>query len=141
MQPRDTCYIADEGLPELQYSGYQPPAHSWNKYPPLKDIRETVSKPPLSRPSLFFSSTDDLPFFCKQLHEALPGSRFNSLLLNRYNGPSDYVSWHSDDEKIYGHAPEIASVSLGCERDFVLRKKKPSKSANSMHLGCVRLCV
>ncbi|OAY73198.1 Alpha-ketoglutarate-dependent dioxygenase alkB [Ananas comosus] len=36
---------------------------------------------------------------CVQVHEALPGSYFNSLVLNRYKGGSDYVSWHSDDER------------------------------------------
>ena len=59
--------------------------------------------------------------------EALPGSYFNSVLLNRYKTGSDYVSWHTDDEALYGPTPEIASVSFGCERDFVLRKK-PTKS-------------
>lgn len=61
------------------------------------------------------------------MHEALPGSYFNSLLLNRYKTGSDYVSWHADDEPLYGPTPEIASVSFGCERDFILRKR-PSKS-------------
>lgn len=101
LQPRDTCYVASPGLPELVYSGYQPHAHSWDDFPPLKDILEAV-------------------------HKALPGSSFNSLLLNRYKGGNDSVGWHSDDEKLYGSAPEIASVSFGCERDFLL-KKKPGK--------------
>jgi len=61
------------------------------------------------------------------VHEALPGSYFNSVLLNRYKTGSDYVSWHADDEALSGPTPEIASVSFGCERDFLLRKK-PSKS-------------
>ncbi|XXG79756.1 hypothetical protein AAC387_Pa09g0758 [Persea americana] len=101
-QPRDTCYIASEGLPELRYSGYTPCVYSWDNYPPLKTILDVV-------------------------HEALPGSSFNSLLLNRYQSGSDYVAWHSDDEKLYGPTPEIASVSFGCEREFLL-KKKPSKA-------------
>ncbi|XP_059596221.1 DNA oxidative demethylase ALKBH2 isoform X4 [Vitis vinifera] len=63
---------------------------------------------------------------CVQVHKALPGSSFNSLLLNRYKGGNDYVGWHSDDEKLYGSTPEIASISFGCEREFFL-KKKPSK--------------
>lgn len=46
------------------------------------------------------------------------------MLLNRYKGANDYVGWHSDDEKLYGPTPEIASLSFGCERDFVLKKKK-----------------
>ncbi|KAK2394397.1 oxidoreductase, 2OG-Fe(II) oxygenase family protein [Trifolium repens] len=102
LQPRDTCYVATPGLTELSYSGYQPHAYSWDDYPPLKDILDAV-------------------------HKALPGSSFNSLLLNRYKGGNDYVGWHADDEKLYGPTPEIASLSLGCDRDFVL-KKKPSKN-------------
>lgn len=42
LQPRDTCYIASSGLPELGYSGYQPHAYSWDDFPPLKDILEAV---------------------------------------------------------------------------------------------------
>lgn len=64
-----------------------------------------------------------------KVHKALPGSCFNSLLLNRYKGGNDYVGWHSDDEKLYGLTPEIASVSFGCDRDFFL-KKKPCKTSN-----------
>ncbi|TVU00222.1 hypothetical protein EJB05_54330, partial [Eragrostis curvula] len=101
LQPRDSCYVADEGLTDLKYSGHQPHAHSWDDFPVLKDILKVV-------------------------HEALPGSYFNSLLLNRYKTGSDYVSWHADDEPLYGPTPEIASVSLGCEREFLLRKK-PTK--------------
>ncbi|KAJ4704114.1 Alpha-ketoglutarate-dependent dioxygenase alkB [Melia azedarach] len=103
LQPRDTCYVASEGLPKLIYSGYEPHAYSWDDFPLLKDILEAV-------------------------HKALPGSKFNSLLLNRYKGGNDYVGWHADDEKLYGSTPEIASISFGCEREFLL-KKKLSKSS------------
>ncbi|XP_031395393.1 DNA oxidative demethylase ALKBH2 isoform X2 [Punica granatum] len=105
-QPRDTCYVASAGLPDLVYSGYSPRAYLWDEFPPLKEILEMV-------------------------HKALPGNRFNSLLLNRYKGGNDYVGWHSDDEKLYGSAPEIASVSFGCEREFFL-KKKPSKISHAV---------
>jgi DNA oxidative demethylase len=70
------------------------------------------------------------------VHEALPGSYFNSLLLNRYSNGSDYVSWHADDELLYGPTPEIASVTLGCEREFLLRKK-PTKSRGKVHCCCL----
>lgn len=63
-----------------------------------------------------------------KVHKALPGSSFNSLLLNRYKGGNDYVGWHADDEKLYGPTPEIASLSFGCERDFFLKKKPCKKS-------------
>ncbi|KAI4298833.1 hypothetical protein L6164_032350 [Bauhinia variegata] len=63
-----------------------------------------------------------------QVHKALPGSSFNSVLLNRYKSGNDCVGWHADDEKVYGPTPEIASVSFGCEREFIL-KKRPSKKS------------
>ncbi|KAM1108790.1 hypothetical protein ACFX13_005490 [Malus domestica] len=103
LQPRDTCYVASPGLPQLVYSGYQPRAYSWDDHPLLKQILEAV-------------------------HKALPGSSFNSSLLNRYKSGNDYVGWHSDDEKLYGSTPEIASLTLGCDREFFLKKKKPSKT-------------
>ncbi|CAA2987960.1 DNA oxidative demethylase ALKBH2 [Olea europaea subsp. europaea] len=106
---RDTCYVASEGFPNLIYSGYQPHAYSWDEFPPLKEILDLV-------------------------HKALPGSKFNSLLLNRYKGGNDHVGWHADDEKLYGLTPEIASVSFGCERDFFL-KKKPSKTVHAKENG------
>ncbi|KAF8079944.1 hypothetical protein N665_0989s0011 [Sinapis alba] len=106
LQPRDTCYVASSGLTQLMYSGYRPDAYSWDDFPPLKEILDAICK-------------------------ALPGSRFNSLLLNRYKGANDYVGWHADDEKLYGPTPEIASLSFGCERDFVLKKKKKKHQDSS----------
>ncbi|KAL0919726.1 hypothetical protein M5K25_011842 [Dendrobium thyrsiflorum] len=106
LQPRDTCYVASEGLAALKYSGYQPQAYTWDEYPVLRDILQAV-------------------------HEALPGTRFNSLLLNRYKSGSDYVAWHSDYEKLYGSTPKIASVSFGCEREFLLKKKPVKKEASN----------
>lgn len=102
-QPRETCYVSNGGLPAYKYSGYEPVIHSWDDYPPLKDILQAV-------------------------HEALPGSTFNSLLLNRYKHGGDYVGWHSDNEALYGPTPTIASVTFGAEREFLMRKKKTKTS-------------
>ena len=44
-QPRDSCYVAGDGLSDLKYSGYQPHAYSWDDYPPLKDILAAVRSP------------------------------------------------------------------------------------------------
>ncbi|XP_064959471.1 DNA oxidative demethylase ALKBH2-like isoform X1 [Musa acuminata AAA Group] len=112
LQPRETCYIADEGLAAMRYSGYQPNAYSWDDYPILKDILKAVRT------------------IHMQVYEALPGSKFNTVLLNRYKSGSDYVAWHSDEDKLYGSTPEIASVSFGCEREFLLRKKPSKKPAS-----------
>ena len=45
------------------------------------------------------------------------------MLLNLYRDGQDSILWHSDDEAELGHAPTIASVSLGATRDFVMRRK------------------
>jgi alkylated DNA repair dioxygenase AlkB len=52
------------------------------------------------------------------------GVEFNSVLLNFYRTPSDYMAWHSDNEKELGVNPSIASVSLGGSRYFSIRSKK-----------------
>ena len=66
IEPRETCYVSKSGLPAYKYSGYEPVIHSWDDFPPLKDILQVV-------------------------HEALPGSNFNSLLLNRYKHSGDHT--------------------------------------------------
>lgn len=106
VQPRDTCYVASDGLHKLVYSGYQPHAYSWNHFPLLQQLLQAVEA-------------------------VVPGSRFNSLLLNRYKGGNDYVGWHSDDETLYGPTPQIASLSFGCDRHFFLKKKPPKSSSIS----------
>ncbi|KAK9054993.1 hypothetical protein SSX86_026072 [Deinandra increscens subsp. villosa] len=109
LQPREVCYIASKGLKELVYSGHTPYAHSWDDYPPLKEILDEV-------------------------HKAFPGSHFNSLLMNRYNSGNEYVGWHADVHKeLYGPTPEIASVSFGCERDFFLKKKYQGEAVEEKH--------
>jgi alkylated DNA repair dioxygenase AlkB len=49
---------------------------------------------------------------------------FNSLLLNRYKNGNDKLGWHSDNEKELDSKSAIASLSLGAERDFLIRKKQ-----------------
>ncbi len=51
------------------------------------------------------------------------GTRFNRCLANYYRDGSDSVDWHSDDEKLLGDAPVIASISLGAERVFNFRHR------------------
>ncbi|MBE1159164.1 alpha-ketoglutarate-dependent dioxygenase AlkB family protein [Dyella acidiphila] len=53
------------------------------------------------------------------------GARFNSVLANLYRNGQDSMGWHSDDEAELGPQPVIASVSLGAERRFRLRRKSP----------------
>lgn len=58
---------------------------------------------------------------------------FNSVLLNYYRSERDSMGLHSDDERELGERPIIASVSLGEERDFVL-KHKHDRSLRPLHL-------
>jgi alkylated DNA repair dioxygenase AlkB len=56
--------------------------------------------------------------------EALTRLRFNSVLLNYYRDEIDGMGMHSDDEPELGPRPAIASISLGEERDLILRHRQ-----------------
>jgi alkylated DNA repair dioxygenase AlkB len=62
----------------------------------------------------------------KRKVEEVARVQFNTVLLNLYRSGQDTVSWHADDEKDLGPTPTIASMSLGAERDFVLRHNEPT---------------
>lgn len=53
----------------------------------------------------------------------LPKDWFNVILANRYHHGRDFMGWHSDNEKSLGDEPIIASVSLGAERRFLIKRK------------------
>ncbi|PRP99676.1 alpha-ketoglutarate-dependent dioxygenase AlkB family protein [Enhygromyxa salina] len=67
--------------------------------------------------------------------------KFNSVLLNYYRDGNDTVGWHSDDEPGLGLDPFIASVSVGVERDFVLRRIGDPKRQLSVSLSNGSLLV
>lgn len=52
------------------------------------------------------------------------GITTNAVLANLYRDGNDKMGWHSDNEPELGEQPVIASVSLGAERDFLLRHRK-----------------
>ena len=54
---------------------------------------------------------------------AATGVVFNSVLANLYRNGQDSMGWHADDEPELGEQPVIASISLGAERDLLLRRK------------------
>lgn len=93
-QPRKVAWYGDQGV-EYTYSGIKMKALEWSPVLMILKLR---------------------------LEEFL-GVNFNSVLINLYRDGNDYMSWHSDDEKELGKNPVIASVSLGCERDFLFRMK------------------
>ena len=53
--------------------------------------------------------------------------RVNSVLANRYQGPNDSISAHSDNEPIFGRNPTIVSISAGASRIFKLTPKSQAK--------------
>ena len=59
----------------------------------------------------------------KRRVEELTGGEFNSVLLNYYRDQHDAMGMHSDDEAELGPRPVIASLSLGENRDFVLKHR------------------
>ncbi|PWY79332.1 DNA repair family protein [Aspergillus heteromorphus CBS 117.55] len=61
------------------------------------------------------SSTDD-------------GTKYNFVLVNYYATGDDSITYHSDDERFLGSNPNIASISLGGKRDFLLKHKPPTGS-------------
>ncbi|TGZ78107.1 hypothetical protein EX30DRAFT_374097 [Ascodesmis nigricans] len=48
--------------------------------------------------------------------------RANAALVNRYEGKEQSVGWHTDELTYLGPRAVIASVSLGCEREFRVRR-------------------
>lgn len=65
--------------------------------------------------------TPDLLYIKQQL-EAVAGTTFSSVLLNRYRSGQDYVGWHTDAERELGQNPVIGSVNFGATRRFQLRR-------------------
>ena len=103
-QPRLTAWYGDAGS-RYAYSGLELDPLPWT--PLLSDIKARI--------------------------EAVTGSAFNSVLLNYYRDHHDSVGFHSDDEPELGPRPVIASLSLGEERNFILKHKR-SKTAAPVRL-------
>jgi len=67
-------------------------------------------------------------FDLKKRVEAALAHQFNSVLANAYRSGKDSMGWHSDDEPELGAKPLVASLSLGAERRFLVRRKGESRS-------------
>ena len=65
----------------------------------------------------------------------------NSVLANLYRDGSDGMGWHSDNEKSLGAMPQIASISLGEPRRFLVRCKadKSNKTELTLEHGSLLL--
>jgi alkylated DNA repair dioxygenase AlkB len=103
--PRLTAWCGDDGT-AYTYSGLGNIPGPWT--PPILEVKRAVELP------------------C--------GVTFNSVLLNRYRGGQDSVSWHADDEPEFGKNPVIASVSFGGTRLFQLKHRKRKELKASIDL-------
>jgi len=63
------------------------------------------------------------------------GLQFNSVLMNWYRNGEDSMGWHSDNEASLGKDPQIASISLGQPRRFVLRNYQDKSIKHTLTLG------
>lgn len=93
MEPRLTAFYGDRNI-SYKYSGKEIVASFWT--PTLVDLKNRV--------------------------ESKLNEKFNCVLVNLYRDGEDYMGWHRDNEKELGKNPIIASLSLGQERDFLLKK-------------------
>ena len=67
------------------------------------------------------------------------GVDFNHCLMNYYRNGQDSMGWHRDDEPELGVNPTVASLSLGCERDFQFRR--PGEPTQTIRLGQGELLI
>nr|WP_188919135.1 alpha-ketoglutarate-dependent dioxygenase AlkB [Shewanella gelidii] len=92
--PRQQVWFADPGC-DYRYSSLMIKAQPWP--PLLKQLRVLLQQQ-----------------FTTQ---------FNGVLVNCYQGGCDTMGWHSDNEREIVQGSQIASVSLGGSRDFLMRHK------------------
>jgi len=69
----------------------------------------------------------------KKITEKHCNTSFNACLLNLYHNGNEAMGWHSDNEKILGEQPTIASLSFGADRKFRF-KHKVTKQTVSINL-------
>lgn len=60
-------------------------------------------------------------------------TKYNGILINRYNDGKEYIGAHSDDESGLGEQGVI-SISVGATRKFRIRYKTPGKKSNPIIL-------
>lgn len=77
----------------------------------------------------------------KRYIEELTSTTYNSVLLNYYLSGAHSISWHSDNEPLYGTEPIIATLSLGATRDFFLRNNADHSIKHQFNLASGDLLV
>lgn len=70
----------------------------------------------------------------KQRVEQHTGVTFQGVLLNYYRDGNDSVAWHADKDTLPGLKTDIASLSIGQERNFDFRSKDDHRRKHSIKL-------
>lgn len=70
----------------------------------------------------------------KKRVEDFTGVLFQGVLLNYYRDGNDSVAWHADKDTIPGLKTDIASLSIGQERNFDFRSKEDHRRQYSISL-------
>lgn len=104
--PRLVAAFGDEGT-VYRYSGVDRAALPWP--PVLRAIRDRIA--------------------------TLVGQPFTYGLVNLYRDGRDRLGWHADDEKAIAPGSCIASLSLGAERPFQLRRRIARSPVHEVLLG------
>lgn len=104
--PRKQIAYGEPGI-SYHFSGTEVKTNDWNKD---DEICKTICR-------------------IKERAELLSNTKFNFVLINRYNDGDDYIGFHSDDEKDLVKNSPIVGVTIGAERDFILK----SNSTNKKH--------
>jgi alkylated DNA repair dioxygenase AlkB len=100
--PRLTAWYGDLGI-SYHYSGVTHVARPWTNE--LAALRERVV--------------------------ADTGAHFNFVLANLYRDGADSLGWHSDDERVLGKQPVIASLSFGATRRLRFRTRTAVPAATT----------
>eukprot|EP01091_Cochliopodium_minus_P009959 TRINITY_DN256_c0_g1_i1.p1 TRINITY_DN256_c0_g1~~TRINITY_DN256_c0_g1_i1.p1 ORF type:complete len:252 (-),score=56.33 TRINITY_DN256_c0_g1_i1:58-813(-) len=93
------CINGDNNL-SYRYSGIKKIAPGWNET--LHELKKKAEE------------------FC--------GEKFNFALVNLYRNGEDYIGPHSDDTRDLVPGSSVVSVTLGAERDFVVKRKTDKKT-------------
>lgn len=106
IEPRLTLFMADRGV-RYEYSGRDNEGVEW--HPAILEIKEKAER--------------------ALVECGLPRIAFNSVQLNRYDGPRHSLGMHADNEPDLVRGAPIASVTFGASREFrIMRRDDESKN-------------
>jgi alkylated DNA repair dioxygenase AlkB len=118
--------IADETLARLlaELPWERRTSKMYGKHVPVPRMEVWVADHPYTYSGRTYQATSWTPALLrvKVGVEAAARSEFNSVLVNRYENERDSVGWHADDEPEMSNEHPIASLSLGANRNFQVRK-------------------